>query len=85
MCAVFRMQHRGKRSVEASEFRVARRHCLANSFFDKEVHEFVYLGDSDDTVAAVNLALGVECVPELIPDTPKAVILVNPRGEGIFQ
>lgn len=77
------MPHR--RNPETLEWKKARRHCLANSFWDPKLHESVYLGVEDDTVAAVNLTLGVKCVPELIPETPQGLVLSDQRGEGLFQ
>jgi hypothetical protein len=82
---IFVLAHRGKRSVESIEFRKARRHCLANSFWDEEAKEKIYLGNADDTVAAVNIALGVRTVPELIPETPQGLVICDPRGDGLFQ
>lgn len=77
--------HRKKRSGDSLEFKKARQHCLANSFWDSKLHESVYLGDEDDTVSAVNLALGAQIVPELIPDTPQGLVISDSRGAGAFQ
>jgi len=79
------MQHRGKRSFESRECRKARQYCLANSFWDSKRHETVYLGDEADVVAAVNLALGRKIIPELIPEIPQGLILIDIRGSGAFQ
>ena len=79
------MRYRGQRSRHSLEFRKARRHCLAHSFYDDEKRERIYLGNEDDTVAAVNIALGVRTVPEFIPETPHGLVLVEARGEGFFQ
>ena len=67
------------------EFRKARSYCYQNSKYDPKKQERVYVGTEDQTVAFVNIALGVSAVPELIPDTPQGLVLADNRCTGAFQ
>ncbi len=77
--------HRGKRSYESKEFRKARSYCFENSWYDPTFQERIFIGESADVVAAVNLSLGFETMPEHIPDVPQGLVLTDNRGRGVFQ
>ena len=81
----FTMGHQKRRPADSLEFRKARSYCSANSKFDPTLQERIFMGDAEDVVTAVNLALGVETVPEEIPDIPRGLVLADNSCTGAFQ
>jgi hypothetical protein len=79
------MVHRGKRSVESLEFRLARSFCFWNSKFDPKRRENVFLGTQEAATAFVCNYAGSTVFKADIPDTPRGLVLADNRCGGFFD
>ena len=81
----FSIVHRKKQSADSLEFKKARSYCFDHSKFDARLQERIFVGRPEDVVAAVNISIGVQTIPEEIPDTPQGLVLADNRCTGAFQ
>jgi hypothetical protein len=79
--------HRGKRSRESKELRLARKIAFENSFRTQdpdEIKETVFISNSELLGGEVLARLKGEREDE-IPEIPQGLVLSNGRGEGFFD
>ncbi len=78
------MGHRGIRSEDTLEYRIAKTFCLENSKYDSEVQECVFVGLPEQVVAYVRTVIPDAYIAD-VPDTPQGLVLTDNRGTGVFQ
>ncbi len=72
-------------STNSLEFKKARSYCYARSKFDPKLQEKIFIGSPEEIVDFVNIALGPNVLPEMIPDLPQGLVLDDNRCRGAFQ
>jgi hypothetical protein len=84
VCGISRT-HRGHRNEFTLEYKKARSYCFQNAFFEPEEKESIYLGEPEQVMRYVEIALGNNMDEFEVPDTPRGLVLTDVRGRGAFQ